>query len=93
LLKTAGKKLGDEIKKIKLQAPKIPVIANVNADFVSDPSAIELHLIEQVSRPVLWEMSMKKAYDAGFRNFLEVGSGSVLSGLAGKILLVILLTE
>ncbi len=86
LLKTAGQKLGDEIKKIKLRAPNIPVIANVNADFVSDPSAIELHLIEQVSRPVLWEMSMKRAYDSGFRHFLEVGSGSVLSGLAGKIL-------
>lgn len=86
LLKPAGDQLKTELLKVSIQTPKVLVISNVTADYVKTPLDIQRYLIEQVSKPVLWEDSIRRAYSDGCRNFLEVGSGSVLSGIAGKIL-------
>jgi [acyl-carrier-protein] S-malonyltransferase len=42
-------------------------------------------LVEQVYSPVLWEDSVRSLIEAGVDTFVEIGPGSVLSGLIKKI--------
>jgi [acyl-carrier-protein] S-malonyltransferase len=59
----------------------IPVVANVTAQPVTEPSQIKELLIEQITRPVLWYQSVRWMYDQGVRDFVEIGPGKVLQGL------------
>lgn len=64
----------------------IPLIANVTAQPVSDPSDISRLLIEQITRPVQWTASMQTLAGLGVEVFVEVGPGTVLRGLMKRIL-------
>ncbi|NLM51363.1 MAG: ACP S-malonyltransferase, partial [Firmicutes bacterium] len=77
--------LAAELEKIEVQTVKIPVIANVSAEYVFSAAEIKTALIRQVSRPVLWQESMEKLIAAGFDRFLEIGPGKTLTGLLKKI--------
>ncbi len=85
LLESAGAKLREALKSIEIQSPKIPVIFNVSAKTESNPSKILELIVEQVSRPVLWEASVREARALGCSDFVECGSGKVLSGLWKRI--------
>ncbi|WP_058303880.1 ACP S-malonyltransferase [Gorillibacterium timonense] len=85
LMRPAADKLADELAKLNLQAPVVPVIANVTAEPVTDPEKIRSLLVEQVYSPVLWEDSITRLIEAGVDTFVEIGSGSVLTGLIRKI--------
>ncbi|MGA0163760.1 MAG: ACP S-malonyltransferase [Bdellovibrionota bacterium] len=86
LLKPAGDKLATTLEKIKIESPKVPVIANVSAQIQSQPEEIRSNLAEQVYKPVLWSESVRFVGREGIEDFVEVGSGKVLSGLIRKIL-------
>ncbi len=86
LLESAGAKLKTELQKTKISSPRIPVIFNVNAKTESDPTQIIELLVNQVSKPVLWEASVREAIRQGTEDFQEIGNGKVLSGLLRKIL-------
>lgn len=86
LLRSAGDQLAKELEKMELKSPKLPVIFNVDAKAHQDPEIIKKKLIEQVYRPVLWAESIRAAGDEGCEDFIEVGSGRVLSALIRKIL-------
>ena len=43
-------------------------------------------LIRQVSSPVLWERSLRRLAEEGVTTYVEVGPGTVLSGLVKKTL-------
>lgn len=58
------------------------VIANITAAAVSDYGP-DL-LIQQIDGPVKWSASLQTAFDQGARQFVEVGPGKVLFGLARK---------
>jgi [acyl-carrier-protein] S-malonyltransferase len=63
----------------------VPVVANVDARPKHDvPSVIEA-LVRQVSAPVLWQEIVERLLADGVRTFVEVGPGSVLSGLVKKV--------
>jgi len=81
LMKEAQEKLRKEIEKITFKIPRIPLIANVSADFVEKPQKIKESLIEQMVSPVLWEDSIRKMAEWGVNIFIEVGPGRVLTGL------------
>jgi len=81
LMKEAQEKLRKEIEKITFKIPRIPLIANVSADFVEEPQKIKESLIEQMVSPVLWEDSIRKMAEWGTNIFIEVGPGRVLTGL------------
>ena len=81
LMRSAQKEFATVIEKINVKAPKIPVLANVNAETVSDPTRIKELLVNQITMPVLWHLSMERMYREGVRGFVEIGPGKVLQGL------------
>jgi len=86
LIRPAGEKLAGELAKINaLKPPVIPVVANVTALPVKDEEEVRNLLSRQVSHPVRWEESMLYLLKEGVNFFIEVGPGTVLSGLMRKI--------
>ena len=85
LMASAQEKLAREIEKIKITDAQIPVVANVNAEYVTSADKIKELLIAQVTAPVLWEDSIKRMVADGISEFIEVGPGKVLAGLIKKI--------
>jgi [acyl-carrier-protein] S-malonyltransferase len=85
LMKPAEDRLAPELRALKTSAPRIPVVANVDALPKQDaPAAIEA-LIRQVSAPVRWEEVVRRLIADGARTFVELGPGTVLAGLIKKI--------
>ncbi|OLO40858.1 [acyl-carrier-protein] S-malonyltransferase [Alkalihalophilus pseudofirmus] len=85
LMKPAADKLTNVLDGITISEAKIPVIANVTADVVTDSKQIKEKLIEQVYSPVLWEDTVRRLLDLGVDTFIEIGAGNVLSGLVRKV--------
>ncbi len=85
LMKPAEERLAPELRALSTTAPRVPVVANVDAEPKHDgASAIEA-LVRQVSMPVRWEDVVRRLASDGVRAYVEVGPGSVLSGLVRKI--------
>ena len=59
MLKSAGEKLAEELEKIDFNDMQIPVVANVNAEYILDKTIVKKLLIRQVSNSVLFEASIK----------------------------------
>ena len=85
LMEPAEARLRDDIERIGFSDPRVPVYVNVDAKPISDATAAKDALIRQVSRPVLWEESVRKMIDDRVSLFVEVGPGRVLSGLLARI--------
>lgn len=68
-----------------LKDPVIPVVANASAREVRTREEMVDALIRQVTSPVLWEDSVRYLLSAGVDTFVEIGAGTVLSGLVKKI--------
>jgi [acyl-carrier-protein] S-malonyltransferase len=85
LMKPAEERLAPELRALAACAPRVPVVANVDAEPKRDAgSAIEA-LVRQVSSPVRWEDVMRRLASEGVRKYVEVGPGMVLTGLGRKI--------
>ena len=85
LMKPAEDRLAPELRAIQAQAPRVPIVANVDAEPKRDArSAIEA-LVQQVSSPVRWEAVVRRLASEGVTTYVEVGPGTVLSGLVRKI--------
>lgn len=85
LMEFAVPGLKEGLAKVKVSAPKVPLISNVEAAPVSDAEAIKGLLLKQLTSPVRWVESMQKAMGLGVTEALEVGPGKVLMGLARGI--------
>ncbi|MEM9189991.1 MAG: beta-ketoacyl synthase N-terminal-like domain-containing protein, partial [Myxococcota bacterium] len=72
---------------VEVQAAVLPVYGNTRAaPYPSDPGAIRRIVAEQIAKPVRFVEQIEAMHDAGIRTFVEVGPGSVLTGLVGRIL-------
>jgi [acyl-carrier-protein] S-malonyltransferase len=85
LMASAQTKLQNELTKMKISAPIVPVISNVTAQPHGDATEISARLIEQVTSSVLWENSMRFLLAQGFTRFIELGPGTALSGFMKRI--------
>ncbi|MCX6543538.1 MAG: ACP S-malonyltransferase [Acidobacteria bacterium] len=86
LMKPAEARLAPELRALAASDPVVPVVADVDAEPKRDArSAIEA-LVTQVSSPVRWEEVMQRLASEGIRKYLEVGPGTVLTGLGRKII-------
>ncbi len=81
LMRPAAEKLAADLERIPIRTARIPVFANVSASPVRHPGEIRRALVEQVASPVLWEQSVRAMHDWGVRLFVEVGTGTTLSGM------------
>lgn len=64
-----------------LRDPAIPVIANATSEPVTSAAALRELLARQLTGPVRWTESVRRLADLGVDTFIEVGPGTVLSGL------------
>lgn len=85
LLEPAGIRLKEELEKIRIAKPKIPIVANVTAAVEGDPEKIVKNLILQVSSPVRWEESIRYMMGEGVKTFIELGPGKALNGFLRRI--------
>jgi len=85
LMRPAEARLAPELRGLAVSAPGIPVVANVDGEPRRDAAAAIEALVRQVSRPVQWQAVMQRLASEGVRTYVEVGPGTVLSGLVRKI--------
>ena len=85
LLKPAADAMAEALAKIEIKTPVVPVVANVLAAPISDPDEIRRRLVEQVTGTVRWRECVLAMVAAGVTELYEIGTGKVLSGLAGRI--------
>jgi [acyl-carrier-protein] S-malonyltransferase len=81
LMKPAAEKLAGYMQNITFSDPKIPVVTNCDAQVKTDGASIREALIKQIAAPVFWEESVKMIIGMGIKDFVEVGPGTVITGL------------
>lgn len=84
LMQPAADAMAEALAGARIQAPLVPLYANVTAVPVSDPDAIRGLLVEQVTGMVRWRESVLAMVDAGVGDFVELG-GKVLGGMVKRI--------
>jgi [acyl-carrier-protein] S-malonyltransferase len=84
LMKPAEERLAPELRALCASAPRIPVVANVDAELKTDARSAIDALVRQVSAPVRWDAVMRRLVGRGATTFVEVGPGKVLTGLGRK---------
>jgi [acyl-carrier-protein] S-malonyltransferase len=85
MMKPAEERLAPELRSLNTTDPRVPVVANVDAQPKRDARAAIEALVQQVSAPVRWEDVVRRLATEGVTTYVEVGPGSVLSGLVKKI--------
>lgn len=85
LMEPASDQLEAVLNEITINNCEIPVIANVDAQPVTQAADIRKKLLQQLYSPVLWEDSVETLINEGVDTFIEIGPGKVLSGLIKKV--------
>jgi [acyl-carrier-protein] S-malonyltransferase len=85
LMAPAADAMARALSAVALNAPRVPLYANVTAAPVADPDAIRAALVEQVTGTVRWRESVAAMAGAGADQFYELGAGKVLTGLVKRI--------
>jgi [acyl-carrier-protein] S-malonyltransferase len=85
LMKPAEERLAPLLRALPTSTPAIPVVANVDAEPRRTAGESIDALIQQVASPVRWEDVVKRLIAEGVTTFVELGPGTVLSGLIKKI--------
>ncbi|MEQ7155329.1 ACP S-malonyltransferase [Brevundimonas aurifodinae] len=86
LMQPAADEMATALAAAALNAPFVPVVANVTARPERDADTIRRLLVEQVTGRVRWRESMEwMATQGGVTRFVEIGSGKVLTGMAKRI--------
>ncbi len=85
LMKPAEDRLAPELRALAVGEPRVPIVANVDGEPKRDGRAAIEALVRQVSSPVQWEAVVLRLASEGVTAYVEVGPGTVLSGLVRKI--------
>jgi len=85
LMAPAAEAMRRALAEVPMQAPVVPVYANVTAGPLTEPDAIRNALITQVTGTVRWSESIAAMAEACVDRFFELGSGKVLTGLVKRI--------
>ncbi|WP_417909989.1 ACP S-malonyltransferase [Candidatus Electronema sp. PJ] len=74
------------MEKICFNVPKVPLLFNVTAASETDPAAIRAVMARQIASRVRWYESICRMIEDKVEVFVEIGPGSVLTGMMKKIL-------
>ncbi|MBI1216133.1 MAG: ACP S-malonyltransferase [Alphaproteobacteria bacterium] len=85
LMQPAADAMQQALAEATVNAPAVPLIANVTAEPVTDPARIRQLLVEQVTGMVRWRESVLYMKDQGVDTLVELGAGKVLTGLTRRI--------
>jgi len=81
----AKEKFEPELAQYIFEDPKIPVVANVDGDYVRDGNGARENLVQQLCSSVRWQQSIERLISDGHQRFVEVGPKKVLRGLMRQI--------
>ena len=85
LMQPAADAMAAALSEVTLLAPRVPLVANVRADAVTDPETIRALLVEQVTGSVRWRESVLWMESRGVTEAWEIGAGKALSGMIKRI--------
>jgi [acyl-carrier-protein] S-malonyltransferase len=85
LMVPAREGLAPVLAGLDFKALSAPLFNNVDASPVREPAVVRDGLVRQVDAPVRWVELVERMAADGFDTFVEVGPGSVLSGLIRRI--------
>jgi len=85
LMEPAARRMAEALAEVTINAPAVPVVANVLAHDVSDPATIRDLLVEQVTHSVRWRESVLWMAGQGITEIWEIGAGKALSGMIRRI--------
>ena len=84
-MKPAELRLAPELRALTVHDPRVPLVANVDADVKRRAADAIEALIAQVSAPVRWESVVRRLASEGVTTYVEVGPGTALSGMVKRI--------
>ncbi|MBP6111798.1 MAG: ACP S-malonyltransferase, partial [Sphingobium sp.] len=84
LMQSAADAMAEALGQASINAPLLPVYANVLAAPIAAPDDIRARLVEQVTGRVRWRESVAAMWGAGVTDFVEVG-GKVLGPMVKRI--------
>jgi [acyl-carrier-protein] S-malonyltransferase len=85
LMAPAAKRLSADLNAAGLEDLRFPLVANVHAKAITKADEVRDALARQLESPVLWVDSVMRMTEQGIDTFVEVGPGTVLSGLVKRI--------
>lgn len=85
LMQPAADRMAEALAGVTFHAPKVPVVANVRAEAVTDPETLRALLISQITGAVRWRESVEWMVAQGVTEFWEIGAGKALSGMVKRI--------
>jgi len=84
LMNSAATKMKDKIDSIDFKKPTIDIVSNVTSKPENNPENIKKLLVEQICSTVKWRESIINMSEENVNNFIEIGPGKVLSGMAKR---------
>ena len=84
LMKPAAKTMKAKIETINFKKPILDIISNVTSKSENNPENIKRLLIEQIYSTVRWRESLIRMSEEKVTNFIEIGPGKVLTGMAKR---------
>ena len=84
LMQPAAEVMREALTAVEIEAPAVPLVANVLAKPIADPEEIRARLVEQVTGMVRWRETMLYLQANGVSTVYEVGAGRVLTGIARR---------
>lgn len=85
LMEPAAEVMAQALDGVEIERPRVPLIANVVADKVDDPTVIRSLLVQQVTGSVRWRESVARMGAQGVKEIWEIGAGKALSGMVRRI--------
>lgn len=85
MMRPAEEELAKVFAGVSMNPLKLPYVANINAEVITDCSKIEELLVAQVSGSVRWQQSVETMIREGVDTFIEIGPGKTLTGFLRKI--------
>ncbi|MBQ9410144.1 MAG: ACP S-malonyltransferase [Bacteroidales bacterium] len=85
LMEPARVELAKAIEATPFKTPFCPIFQNVTALPTTDPEVIKENVLKQLTSPVRWTKTVQNMIADGASRFVEIGPGTVLQGLVGRI--------
>jgi [acyl-carrier-protein] S-malonyltransferase len=84
-MEPAAQAMAQALSAVDINAPAVPLVANVRAEAVNAPTLIRNLLVDQVTGSVRWRESVAYMAEQGVDEIWEVGAGKALAGMIRRI--------
>ncbi len=85
LMKAAADRLAADVAAVTWSDLTVPLVNNADASVLRTATDVQASLVRQLPSPVQWENSVRRMSELGIKVFVEIGPGTVLSGLIKRI--------